>query len=199
MGRIVVTAFITVDGVIQGPGMRDEDRDGGFELGGWTRPYSEPVVDQRVVETVLAADALLLGRRTYELFASYWPHADTADPRTSKLNSQPKYVASRTFTETETQWTNTTLLRGDLVEQITKLKQGHDEISVWGSSTLIPPLLDRGLIDEFVLLVYPIVLGTGKRLFPEGHAFGLDLVDALTSTSGVAIHTYRRAELPRLS
>src|SRR5215210_2711667 len=97
MGRIVVTAFVTVDGVIQAPGFQDEDRDGGFELGGWTQPFSDAEVEARVVASVLAADALLLGRRSYELLSSFWPTADPTDVRTAKLNSQPKYVASRTL------------------------------------------------------------------------------------------------------
>lgn len=97
MGRIIVTAFVTLDGVIQAPGLADEDRDGGFELDGWTQPYADPTVDEWVVRSVLAADALLLGRRSYELLSSYWPTADPDDPRTGKLNSQPKYVISETL------------------------------------------------------------------------------------------------------
>ncbi|WP_163511270.1 dihydrofolate reductase family protein [Fodinicola acaciae] len=196
MGKIVVTAFVTVDGVIQAPGFRDEDRDGGFDLGGWTQPYGDAVVERRVFKSVLAADALLLGRRAYELLSSFWPTADP-DARTRKLNSQPKYVASRTLRTVE--WNNTTLLRGDLVEQVAKLRAQYAQISVWGSSTLIQPLLENELLDEFVLLVYPIVVGSGKRLFAGGTPVGLELVEAETSTTGVSIHTYRRAEMPRLS
>ena len=196
MGKIVVTAFVTVDGVIQAPGLPDEDRDGEFELGGWTQPYGDPVVEQRTAKSVLAADALLLGRRTYELFSSYWPNADPEDPRTRKLNSQPKYVASRTLREVT--WNNSTLLQGDLVEHTAKLKERHDEISIWGSSTLIQPLLRNDLIDEFVLLVYPLVAGAGKKLFNDGHPFGLELIEATTSGTGVAIHRYRRTQLPHL-
>jgi dihydrofolate reductase len=196
MGKIVVTAFVTVDGVIQAPGLREEDRDGGFELGGWTQPYADPVVDQQTKESVLSADALLVGRRTYELFSSFWPTADPDDPRTRKLNEQPKYVASRT--RRNPQWHNTTVLEGDVMEEAAKLKERYNEISVWGSSTLIAPLLRNDLIDTFVLLIYPIVLGVGKRLFDGRHPTGLDLLDTKTSKTGVAIHTYGRAELPVL-
>lgn len=198
MGKIVVTAFITVDGVIQAPGMWDEDRDGGFDLGGWTQRYEDPVVERRVVVSVLAADALLLGRRTYELFLSYWPGADPDDLRTNKLNRQPKYVASRTLTEVE--WENASLLNGNLIDEVTKLKQRYNEISVWGSSTLVPQLVRHGLIDEFVLLVYPLVAGSGKRLFPPGgDPIGLELAESTVSGTGVAIHTYRRTQPQDLS
>jgi dihydrofolate reductase len=192
MGKIVVTAFATLDGVIQAPGLQDEDRDGGFELGGWTQPYADPVVDQRTTDSVLAADALLLGRRTYELFASYWPGADPGDPRTGKLNGQPKYVASRTLQTAA--WHNSTVLHGGVVEQVAQLKEQHDEISIWGSSSLIPTLLREELIDEFVVLTYPIVVGGGKRLFSGDTPLGLELIETTTSGSGVVICTYRRAD-----
>lgn len=197
MGKIVVTAFVTLDGVIQAPGLQDEDRDGGFELGGWTQPYADPVVDQRTTESVLAADALLIGRRTYELFASYWPRADPADPRTGKLNGQPKYVASRTLRTAE--WNNSTVLEGNVVERVAELKKQHDEISIWGSSNLIPTLLRADLIDEFVLLTYPIVVGDGKRLFSTDSPLGLELTETTTAGSGVVICTYRRADSGLLS
>ncbi|GAA2681680.1 dihydrofolate reductase family protein [Nonomuraea recticatena] len=190
MGKIVVTAFVTLDGVIQAPGLPDEDRDGGFESGGWTQPYADPVVDQRTTESVLDADALLIGRRTYELFASYWPGADPADLRTVQLNSQPKYVASRTLRTVD--WSNSTLLRGDVTEQVAQLKRRHDHISIWGSSQLISTLLPAGLIDEFVLLTYPTVIGGGKRLFNAGTPLDLELTDTTTALTGVVISTYRR-------
>ncbi|MEV4066188.1 dihydrofolate reductase family protein [Nonomuraea dietziae] len=190
MGKIVVTAFVTLDGVIQAPGLPDEDRDGGFKSGGWTQPYADPVVDQRTTRSVLDADALLIGRRTYELFASYWPGADPADPRTVQLNSQPKYVASRTLRTVD--WNNSTLLRGDVTEQVAQLKQRHDHISIWGSSQLLTTLLPAGLIDEFVLLTYPTVIGSGKRLFNAGTPMDLELTDTITAWTGVVISTYRR-------
>ncbi|WP_280473556.1 dihydrofolate reductase family protein [Nocardia asiatica] len=190
MGKIVVTAFVTLDGVIQAPGLPDEDRDGGFKSGGWTQPYADPMVDQRTIKSVLDADALLIGRRTYELFASYWPSADSADSRTAHLNSQPKYVASRTLQTVG--WNNATLLRGDVTEQVIQLKQRHDHISIWGSSQLITTLLPAGLIDEFVLLTYPIVIGGGKRLFDADTSMDLELTHTTTASTGVVISTYRR-------
>lgn len=192
MGKIVVTAFVTLDGVIQAPGFRDEDRDGGFELGGWTQLYADPTVDERATRSVLAADALLLGRRSYELLSSFWPTADPEDPRTGKLNSQPKYVVSRTLTTAE--WNDTTVLNGDPAEQVAELKKRYDEVSIWGSSELITTLLRHGLIDEFVLLVYPIVVGSGKRLFNGDTPLNLKLMETTTSGSGVTIHTYRRSD-----
>jgi len=190
MGKIVVTAFVTLDGVIQAPGLPDEDRDGGFAHGGWTQPYGDTELERRITRNVIAADALLVGRRTYDLFASFWPTADPDDPRTRKLNTQPKYVASHTLTEAS--WDNTTVLDGDLVDSVIELKRRYDEISVWGSSTLIPPLLRHDLIDELLLLVYPIVLGTGKRLFPEGHQTTFNLVESATTGRGITMLGYRR-------
>ncbi|WP_211328582.1 dihydrofolate reductase family protein [Thermomonospora umbrina] len=186
-----MTAFVTLDGVIQAPGFREEDRDGGFERGGWIQPYADSTVDDRAVRSVLAADALLLGRRSYELLSGYWPTADPDDPRTGKLNDQPKYVVSHTLKTAE--WSNTTVLDGDVVEQVAALKEQYDEISIWGSSRLIAVLLEHGLIDEFVLLVYPIVVGGGKRLFNGDTPLNLELIETTVSGTGVAIHTYRRA------
>ncbi|MFG6202603.1 dihydrofolate reductase family protein [Nonomuraea sp. JJY05] len=192
MGKIVVTAFVTLDGVIQAPGLPDEDRDGGFEHGGWTQAYADPAIDQRATTSVLAADALLLGRRTYELLSSYWPTANPDDPRTSKLNSQPKYVASHTLQTAE--WTNTTILDGDITKQVTDLKNTYDEISIWGSSHLITTLLRNDLIDEFVLLTYPLTVGNGKRLFNDEAPLRLQLTETTTSNTGVIISTYRRTD-----
>lgn len=192
MGKIVVTAFVTLDGVVQAPGLPDEDRDGGFEFGGWTQPYADPAIDRQTTESVLSADALLIGRRTYQLFSSFWPGADPADPRTAKLNGQPKYVVSRTLRTAS--WTNTTILDGDdVAEQVVRLKERHDLISVWGSTGLMPVLLREGLADEFVVMTYPVVVGGGKRLFGGGAPFGLRLVHTEASASGVVISTYRRA------
>ncbi|GAA3446953.1 dihydrofolate reductase family protein [Planomonospora venezuelensis] len=191
MGKIVVTAFVTLDGVIQAPGFPDEDRDGGFALGGWTQRFADPVIDRQATESVLRADALLLGRRTYQLFAGYWPGADPADPRTARLNGQPKYVVSRTLRKAE--WNNSTVLDGDAARQAARLKERYDEIGVWGSSGLVPALLCEALIDEFVLLTYPTVAGGGKRLFGGGLPFDLELVHTEASDSGVLICTYRRA------
>lgn len=155
-------------------------------VAGW-RPYGDPIAETRVVKSVLAADALLLGRR-YELLSSFWPTADPNDPRTQKLNSHPKYVVSRTLGEAT--WHNTTLLQCDLIEQTAKLKELHTEISIWGSTTIIQQLLRNDLIDEFILLVYPLILGSGKKLFNLSPT--LKLTETTTSPTGIAIHTYHR-------
>ncbi|WP_197093472.1 dihydrofolate reductase family protein [Nonomuraea sp. SBT364] len=187
-----MTAFVTLDGVIQAPGFPDEDRDGGFERGGWTQAYPDPAIGRRATTSVLAADALLLGRRTYELFSGYWPTADPDDPRTGKLNSQPKYVASHTLQTAE--WTNTTILDGDITKQVADLRDTYDEISIWGSSRLIATLLRDDLIDEFVLLTYPLTVGNGKRLFTGDTPLRLRLTGTTTSDTGVIISTYRRTD-----
>ncbi|MFC5185618.1 dihydrofolate reductase family protein [Actinomadura harenae] len=192
MGKIVLTAFVTLDGVIQAPGLPDEDRDGGFDHGGWTQPYADPLVDRRTTASVLAADALLIGRRTYQLFSSYWPGADPSDPRTAKLNAQPKYVVSSTLKTAA--WNNTTILDGDddLPKRVSRLKERYDEISVWGSSRLTAALHREALIDELLLLTFPVVVGGGKRLFAGEAPFGLHLTDTTASPTGVIISTYRR-------
>jgi dihydrofolate reductase len=190
MGRLVVTAFMSIDGVVQAPGLADEDPDNGFTFGGWTQAYDDAAVTRLITRSVLAADALLLGRRTYEIFASFWPTADPADPRTVRLNEQPKYVASSTLTDLR--WNNSTRIEGNLAEIVSDLKTRHREISLWGSTTVISQLLHADLVDEFVLLVYPILLGPGKRLFDSTPRLSLHLTESTTYTSGVALHTYQR-------
>ncbi|MFC9689948.1 dihydrofolate reductase family protein [Kribbella sp. NPDC056951] len=190
MGRLVVTAFMSVDGVVQAPGLPDEDPDGGFTFGGWTTPYADPALTRLITRSVLAADALLLGRRTYELFANYWPTADPADPRTARLNEQPKYVASSTLTHLR--WNNSTRVEGNLAAVVTDLKTRHSEIGLWGSTTVVPQLLHADLVDEFVLLVHPLLLGPGKRLFDSTPHLPLHLTETTTYATGVALHTYQR-------
>lgn len=197
VGKIVVTAFVTLDGVIQAPGFQQEDQEGGFELGGWTQPYGDEIADQAVTESVLAADALLLGRKAYERLSSFWPGADPADPRTGKLNDQPKYVVSRTLSEVG--WNNTTILSGPVAEEVAALKQRYDEISIWGSSELIAELMRHELVDEFLLLTYPVVVGSGKRLFNGDTPVALELARSITSSTGVIISTYRRTASSFLS
>jgi len=189
MGKIVLTAFVTLDGVIQAPGLPDEDRDGGFAHGGWTGAYGDPLVDERTARSVLDADALLIGRRTYELFSSFWPGADPGDPRTVKLNTQPKYVVSGTLRSPG--WANTSVLDGDVAEEAAALKERHEHISVWGSSQVVAALLPAGLIDELVLMTFPLTVGGGKRLFPAGVPLSLTLAESATAGSGVVISTYR--------
>ncbi len=193
MRRLVVGAFLSVDGVMQAPGGPDEDREGGFEHGGWSVNYWDEDMGQVIVESTLGADALLLGRKTYEIFAAHWPLVGDDDPIANKLNGMPKYVASRTLKEVT--WNNSTLLEGDLADAVAKLKnQPGGEIQVHGSGDLIQTLIEHDLVDEYRLWIFPLVLGDGKRLFAGGAVpAALKLVDTKTSSTGVAIHTYERA------
>jgi dihydrofolate reductase len=195
MGKLVVGTFVTLDGVMQAPGGPDEDREGGFEHGGWLVPHFDEGMGQTMDELMSRAEALLLGRKTYEIFAAYWPHQSDEDPMAAKLNSMRKYVASRTLDDVD--WNNATLLRGDLAEEVRKIKDGHEEVNVAGSSNLIQSLLKHDLVDEFQLLVFPVLIGTGKRLFGDGTIpRGLRLVDSKTSGSGVTIARYERTGEP---
>jgi dihydrofolate reductase len=193
MRKLVVGTFITVDGVMQAPGGPEEDRDGGFEHGGWSVNYWDDVMGEWITESTLRAGALLLGRRTYEIFAAHWPHVSDDDPVAAKLNSVPKYVASRTLDDVT--WNNSTLTEGDVAEAVAALKEEQgDEIQVTGSGELIQTLMEHDLVDEYHLWVFPVVVGEGKRLFARGARPGaLTLVDTKVSTTGVAIHTYERA------
>ena len=193
MRKLVVGTFLTLDGVMQGPGGPDEDRDGGFDHGGWSFTYWDDMMGEIVTGWTLQADALLLGRKTYEIFAAHWPRAGNDDPVAAKLNSVPKYVASRTLDQVT--WQNSTLIEGDVVDAVAKLKQEPgDEIQVTGSGDLAQTLIEHDLVDEYRSWVFPLVLGTGKRLFGSGTGPGaLKLLDTKVSTTGVAIHTYERA------
>jgi dihydrofolate reductase len=196
MGKLVVGTFVTVDGVMQAPGGPDEDREGGFEHGGWLAPHFDDTLGVFMDGLIGRSDALLLGRKTYEIFASYWPNAAPDDPMAQKLNSVPKYVASRTLDSVD--WSNSNLLGDDVPAEVAALKERIDgEIHVTGSGDLIQTLLQHDLVDEFVLIVFPVVLGTGKRLFAGGTIpRGLRLADTQTSPNGVAIQTYERTGEP---
>jgi len=193
MRKLVVGTFLTVDGVMQAPGGPDEDREGGFEHGGWSVNYWDEVMGGLIVESTLRGDALLLGRKTYEIFAAHWPKVGGDDPIANKLNSMPKYVASRTIDKVT--WNNSTLIKGDVAGAVAALKeQAGGEIQVTGSGDLIQTLIEHDLVDEYRLWVFPVVLGEGKRLFATGAVpAALKLVDTKTSSTGVAIHTYERA------
>ncbi|MFE9296415.1 dihydrofolate reductase family protein [Streptomyces niveus] len=193
MRKLMVTTFVSLDGVMQGPGGSDEDRDGGFEHGGWSVPHFGPDLIQRMTDLVQRADALLVGRKTYDIFAATWPLAEADDPIGSKMNSVRKYVASRTLDTVS--WQNSTLLTGDVAEAVARLKQeGDGEIQVHGSGDLIQTLIAHDLVDEFHMLVFPVLVGSGKRLFGRGTVpAGLKLVDTARSGSGVVISTYARA------
>src|SRR5919109_3074082 len=193
MRKLVVGTFLTVDGVMQAPGGPEEDREGGFEHGGWSFHYWDDVMGQLIVEWTLQAGGLLLGRKTYEIFAGHWPNVGDDDPVAAKLNSVPKYVASRTLDEVR--WNNSTLIRGGVAEAVARLKQEDGgEIQVTGSGDLIQTLIEHDLVDEYRLWVFPLVLGEGKRLFGRGTVpAAFKLANAQTSTTGVAIHTYERS------
>ncbi|MFE6226969.1 MULTISPECIES: dihydrofolate reductase family protein [unclassified Streptomyces] len=197
MATLSLTQFLTLDGVYQAPGGPDEDRSGGFEHGGWSVPYGDEDFLRRVEEIFARPTAFLLGRRTYDIFAAYWPdHDDPADPVASKLNALPKYVATRTRDSAD--WNRTTLLRGDAVQEVTALKERLDgEIQMHGSGGLARTLLAHDLVDTLHLHVFPVVLGTGFRLFEEGaRPTAFRLTDAAVTGSGVALHTYERAGRP---
>jgi dihydrofolate reductase len=193
--RLTLHTFLSLDGVLQAPGGPEEDQDGQFEHGGWSFPYGDEDFGTAVAGWFTHADAFLLGRRTYQIFASFWPKVtDPADPVASKLNSRPKYVASSTLTSpTSLDWENSTLLGGDVVSEVAKLKDGPgDELQVHGSGLLAQTLIDADLIDEYRLLYFPVHLGAGKKLFRDGApARALKLLDASTTSTGVIIARYQ--------
>ena len=195
MRKLVVTTQLTLDGVMQAPGGPDEDREGGFEHGGWSMTYWDDMMGPIMDEQVLEPDALLLGRRTYDIFAGYWPRVQDPNSHTiaAKLNSVRKYVASRTLQNAE--WNNSTVIRGDVGAEVAALKEeSGGQIQVIGSGDLIQTLLKHGLVDEFRLWTFPLVLGTGKRLFASGTLPGaVKLADTKVSTTGVIIQRYERA------
>ncbi|MUN38421.1 dihydrofolate reductase family protein [Actinomadura litoris] len=192
MRKLLVTTFVSLDGVMQAPGGPEEDHDGGFEHGGWGAPHFEPAIITLMAEVTARAGALLLGRRTYEDFASTWPLAEDDDPIGAKINTMPKYVASRTLRSVE--WQNSTLLDGDVPDAVRKLKEEDGgEIQVHGSGGLVQTLIRNDLVDEFHVLVFPVLVGKGKRLFAEGTVpAGLRLENATTFGTGVIACTYTR-------
>jgi dihydrofolate reductase len=192
--RIVISAFISLDGVVQAPGGPDEDTDGGFAHGGWSMPFFDPeAMPAMLADAMSTTEALLFGRRTWRVMADAWP-ARAGDPFADHMNSIPKYVASRTLTEADIDWTNTTLLRGeDALDHIAALRatQGGD-LGVMGSSDLVRQLVGAGLFDELRLMIEPVILGGGKRLFPDdGTARTLELVTSSTTHTGVQLCVLR--------
>lgn len=193
MRKLVAGTFLTLDGVMQAPGGPDEDRDGGFRHGGWLVPYFDETLVEIMTRWATRAGGFLFGRRTYEIFAGSWPNStDPADEIAVALNSRPKFVASRTLRKVE--WNNSTLLRGDLAEEVTKLKaQEGGEIQVHGSGNLLQTLLRHDLVDTLRLWQFPVVIGTGKRLFGEGTIpRSFRLLDTQQSTTGAVLHVYER-------
>ena len=190
MRTIIVLSFVTLDGVMQGPGGPDEDTSGGFTHGGWTVPYFDEFLGEVMTEQMSQPFDLLLGRKTFEIFASYWPHHQEEGP---EINRATKYVASNTMTSHA--WKESVFLSGNVVEAIRKLKaQAGPDMQVHGSGELIQTLLENDLVDEFWLKIFPVTLGTGKRLFDKGTIPAAHtLVDSKTSPSGVIVATLKRA------
>lgn len=194
MRKLVVGTFVSMDGVMQAPGGPDEDRDGGFEHGGWLVPYFDDRLDEIITAWVDSAGGFLLGRRTYDIFAASWPNSTDPDDRVAAaLNQRPKYVASRTLDTAA--WNNSTVLKGDIVEAVRKLKaQDGGEIQVHGSSNLLQTLLKHDLVDTMRIWQFPIVIGAGKRLFGDGAlALAFELVETQASSTGAVLHVYERA------
>jgi dihydrofolate reductase len=189
--QVIVTNHVTLDGVMQGPMAPQEDRSGGFEHGGWAAPNADEVMAEAMGAGIAVGGALLLGRRTYEQMASFWPHQPDDVPYAKVINEREKYVASRTLAA-PLEWRNSTLLEGDAADAVAALKErGEQNLGILGSGQLIQSLMRRELIDKWVVLIHPIVLGTGRRLFPDGGAPArFRLADTLTTTTGVVIATY---------
>lgn len=193
MSEVIVIEHLTLDGVMQAPGRQDEDLRGGFNHGGWAVPNNDEVMGRAMGEGMAQGGPLLLGRRTYEDFYSFWPKQKD-NPFTEVLNDTQKYVASTTLTE-PLPWSNSTLLKGDAAQAVAKLKEqtGRD-IGVLGSGELVQSLMRNHLVDKYVLMIHPLVLGAGRRLFPDGSPFTtLRLINSVTTTKGVVIATYEPA------
>jgi len=197
LGTLTIATFMTVDGVMQAPGGPDEDREGGFEHGGWSFPYFSDDKGDVVNDLFGRADCFLLGRGTYEIFAASWPNfPDKDDPVASRLNTLPKYVVSTTLANPD--WEPTTIIRGDVAAEVANLKDRYEgEIQVHGSAVLAQTLHARGLIDEYRLFIEPVVLGTGKRLFEPGSTpTALQLVETKPMDKGTVLAIYRPAGKP---
>ena len=195
--RLTVISHLTLDGVMQSNGKPEPELNDGFEQGGWQVPYFDDDMDRLTADWIAAADAFLLGRRTYELFAEYWSQVtDPGDLRATRLNTLPKYVVSTTLDRVP--WNNSVLLRGDVAAEVARLKgQPGRELQVHGSATLIRTLMKHGLVDEYRLLIHPVVLGSGQRLFARGTTpAALELIDTKTTSRGVVVHFYQPSGTP---
>ena len=195
--QLTVTTFLSVDGVYQGPGGPDEDRSGGFDRGGWLVPHFDEATGEFMNSIFQNVDTFLLGRRTYEIFAASWPKAtDPNDPVAMKLNTLPKYVASTTLAHPE--WANSRVIEGDVADAVRDLREREGgELQVHGSGQLVRFLLEHDLVDRLNLLVFPVIVGAGRRLFSDsGIATGLALDESRTTPSGVTISVYRPTGRP---
>jgi dihydrofolate reductase len=197
MARVVVNEFMSLDGVVQAPGGEDEDTSGGFEHGGWHMRYFDDLSQRWVLDSILEAGGYLLGRRTFEIFAAYWPNAPEEEQVIAEpLNSKPKYVASRTLTE-PLEWENSSVLEGDVPDAVTALKeQAQEDLHVIGSTQLVRTLNEHNLVDEYRVMIDPVVLGGGKRMFgDDGELKPLRLVASEVTTTGAILATYAPAEV----
>jgi dihydrofolate reductase len=196
MGQLIVTEFVTLDGVAQAPGGPDEDTESGFEFGGWQAPLIDDRSGEVIWDKARGMDALLLGRKTYDIFAGYWPTAPEEIPFTNLLNSVPKHVASRTLAD-PLAWDGATVLSGDLVDAVTELKARHDAVHVIGSLDLVQSLLDARLVDQMELWIYPVVLGGGKRVFEPGVLpTAFDVAEAVSFANGTVSLVLRATGTP---
>jgi dihydrofolate reductase len=191
--KLAATEFVTLDGVYQGPGGPDEDRRNGFGRGGWQAPFFDDETGQFIVSVYERMDAMLLGRTTWDIWESYWPHHDGGDPVSHGINVLPKYVPSTTLKDPT--WQNTHVLEGDVEAAVRDLKaQPGRDLLLQGSGVLLRWLLERDLVDELNLLTYPVILGAGLRLFPDqGQTHRLDVIESTTTPAGVTIQTLRPA------
>jgi dihydrofolate reductase len=194
--KLTVTMFMSLDGVAQAPGGADEDRDGGFDQGGWLMPHVDDTFGAAIDARFAEADAFLFGRRTYEIFAQHWPKVtDPGDPVAGRFNTLPKYVASNTLSDPE--WEGTTVI-GDVATEVARLKeQPGRELQVHGSVTLVQTLAREKLVDEYLIVVAPLILGAGKRPFDGAAPSGLELVDSKAANTGLMVQTYRPTGAPK--
>ena len=196
MRTLVAAEFLTVDGVMQGPGGPEEDRSGGFDRGGWIVPHWDDEMRALLGEWNEDAESMLLGRRTYEIFAAHWPYAPKDDPIAPKLNAMPKFVATRSLKKLD--WNNSTAVGGNVLQEIGRLKRdGNGLMLIFGSGQLVQSLIPHHLIDEFRLWIFPVLLGKGKRLFADdAQAAGLRLEEARSFGTGVVLHRYQQTGKP---
>jgi dihydrofolate reductase len=196
MRKVIVVEWMTLDGVVQAPGAAEEDTSGGFKHGGWHLPYLDDLARTWVVEGYATAGGFLFGHRTYESLAAYWPNASEEEqPVAQPLTTKPKYVASKTLTE-PLAWQNATVLQGDVPAAVAGLKrEDGDDLHVIGSSELARTLIEHGLVDQLRVMIDPLLVGGGKRIFPDdGAARPLRLVDSKVTTTGAILATYALAE-----
>lgn len=194
MRKLGVVEFVTLDGVMQGLGGPDEDREGGFDLGGWSGPYGDDVLAKHAGQGIGQTSAYLFGRKTYEHMAAHWPHESADNPIAASLNATPKYVVTRTLRQEGLDWANSHVINTDIVEAIRAIKgEGEGFVTVLGSGELVQSLIANDLVDVYRIMLHPLVLGTGKRLLREyREPIRLRLTDCTPTTTGVLLLTYER-------